>query len=96
MQTINLENLLIANNFVLIIIGLHFMSVYSNNELTYEIETILMGLKWLMGGLAIRYFLDCGLYQQTKQLTKYIISLLPIQEHILLSKNKDVYASSEP
>lgn len=96
MKAINLENLLIANNFVLIAIGLHFISVHPNNELTHEIATALMGLKWLMGGLAVRYFLDCGLHQQAKQLGKYIISLLPIQEHILLSKNKDVYASSEP
>jgi len=95
MKSIDLDNLLIANNFVLIAIGLHFISVHPNNELPYEIETALIGLKWLMGGLALRYFLGCGFYQQTKQLAKQIISLPSFQKSFLLPKRKGNYASSK-
>ena len=95
MKTINQDNILIANNFVLITIGLHFISVHPNNELPYEIATALMGLKWLMGGLAIRYLLGCGFYQQTEQLAKQIFSLSPFQKSFLLPKRKGNYASSK-
>ena len=95
MKTKKIDQLLVANNFVLIAIGLHFISIPPNNELPYEIETALIGLKWLMGSLAIRYLLDCEFYQQTKQLAKQILSLLSFQKSFLLPKRKGNYASSK-